>query len=266
MISKILIYVDELEHINDYRKVGVSTFLFALEGYCVGYKTYSLEEINKVDVSNKYILLNRVLDCNDIDSLRVILDTLKGIKGLVFEDVGVYELAKKLNFDGELILFQNHFGTNEHSVSFWLNKVDSVFLSNEITYDEIKHIVDSVNKSVCVHLYGHNQVMYSRRLLLKNWSEEFNIPYKNYNLIEDLGTHVKFRALENEYGTVMYSDKIYNGRKLLNCKNILYYYINTMLINHKAVMRFLSNFDLLDENSEDDGFLSRETIYKLKER
>lgn len=266
MISKILIYVDDIAHIADYRKVGVSTFLFALEGYCVGYRTYSLEEIKNVDVSNKYILLNRVLDCKDIDGLKKLFAAFKGIQGIVFEDIGVYHLAKKMDLDLELILFQNHFATNACSVSFWLDRVDSLFISNEITEKEIAFILQEAKKDVCVHLFGHNQVMYSRRLLLKNWSEEFQIPYKDSNVIEDRATHVRFRAVENSYGTVMYSDKIYNGKSLLKYNHIRYFYVNPMLIAHDVVMRFLNDFDSFDEEIEDTGFLEQETIYKLKER
>ena len=70
MISNILIYVDDINHIDDYRKAGVSAFLFALEGYSVGYNTYSLEEINNNKVSNKYVMINRVLDCESVDRLK----------------------------------------------------------------------------------------------------------------------------------------------------------------------------------------------------
>ncbi len=266
MISKILIYVSAIENIDDYRKAGVSAFLFGLDGYCVGYNTYSLDTIKKVNVSNKYILLNRVIDCKDIDKLKNVLTQLDGIKGIVFEDIGVYEVAKKMNLGLELILFQNHFATNKDSVSFWLERVDSVFLSNEITYEELKKIVDSVSKKVCVHLYGYNQVMYSRRLLLTNWSLEFNIPYKDKNIIEDKGTHIKFRVMENEYGTVMYSENIFNGVKYLKDLDVLYYYVNTMLIDHEKIMKFLNGLNDSLSEGEDIGFLEKETIYKLKER
>lgn len=265
MISNILIYVDDINHIDDYRKAGVSAFLFGLEGFCVGYNTYSLEEISKVDVSNRYILLNRVLDCKDIDKFKELLPSIKDIKGLVFEDIGVYNLVKDMNLGMELILFQNHFGTNTKSVNFWLDRVDSMFISNEITKEEISTIVEGVSKSVVLHLFGYNQVMYSRRLLLTNWSEQFDIPNKNTNVIVDRATKVKFRAIENEYGTVMYSDKIFNGNELLGLNNVKYYYVNTMLISHNEVMDFLTNTDHISDN-EDNGFLDRETIYKLKER
>lgn len=266
MISKILINVVDIKYIDDYRKVGVSAFLFALEGYSVGYNTYSLEEINKMDVSNKYIIINRLLDCNDVDNLREVLKDVKDVKGIVYEDIAVYQLIKELKIDVEMIFFQNHLGTNSRSVNFWLDRVDSIFLSNEITSDEIKNILKSVKREACVHLYGHNQVMYSRRLLLSNWSQEFNIPFVDKNIIEDKATHVRFRAMENNYGTVMYSDNIFNGRELLGLDNIKYYYVNPMLIDHDLVMDFLNNLEGHTDESEDNGFLNRETIYKLKER
>ena len=63
----------------------------------------------------------------------------------------------------------------------------------------------------------------------------------------------------------MYSDKIFNGKKLIDLNNIKYFYVNTTMINHKELMDFLTtNRDIND--SEDEGFLDRETIYKLKER
>ncbi len=265
MISNILIYVDDINRIDDYRKAGVSAFLFALEGFCVGYKTYSLEEISKVEVSNKYIILNRVLDCKDIDRLKELLPSIKDIKGLIFEDIGVYNLVKDMNLGMELILFQNHFGTNARSVNFWLDRVDSMFISNEITKEEVCTILDNVSKDVVLHLFGYNQVMYSRRLLLTNWSDQFEIPNKNTNVIVDRATKVKFRVIENEYGTVMYSDKIFNGKELLGLKNVKYYYVNTMLVDHSVVMDFLTNSGH-SSDEEDNGFLDRETIYKLKER
>ncbi len=265
MISKVLISVDDTNYIEDYRKVGISTFLFPLKGYCVGYNTYSLDDILKIEVSNKYILINRVLDCDSVDKLKKLLKDLKGIKGIVFEDIAFYMIVKELGLNVEMILFQNHFQTNSQSVNFWLDRVDSLMLSNEMTKDELCKIVNDVKRKVCVHLYGYNQVMYSRRLLLSNWSEEFQIPYKNSNVIIDRATKVKFNAIENEFGTVMYSGNIFNGRELLGMDNVLYYYVNPMLIKHEIVMDFLTDMENHSDVMEDNGFLEKETIYKLKE-
>ena len=169
------------------------------------------------------------------------------------------------DFEGEKILFQNHFGTNKDSINFWLDRVDSVFVSNEITYDEIDYICKNVKKDVVLHLYGYNQVMYSRRLLLSNWSERFNIEKKSTNVISDISSGIKFRAMENEYGTVMYSQNVFNGSRLLGLDNVKYYYVNTTMVDHNVIMDFLTNKEHSSED-EDNGFLDRETIYKLKGR
>lgn len=262
-MSNILIYVDKLDYISDYGKAGVSAFLFGLSNYCVGYNTYDLDSIKNIEVSNKYLLINRVLDCESIDGLKELLKDIGDIKGIVFEDIGVLNVINDLGLNVEKILFQNHFGTNKDSINFWLDRVDSVFVSNEITYDEIKYITENIKGDVVLHLYGYNQVMYSRRLLLSNWSDKFNIEYKDNNVISDIQSGIKFRALENEYGTVMYSENIFNGKRLLDLSNVKYYYVNTTLVDHDVVMDFLTNNDHTS-SSEDEGFLDRETIYKLK--
>ena len=264
-MSNILIYVDKLEYISDYRKAGVSAFLFGLSDYCVGYNTYDLDSIINCEVSNKYLLINRVIDCDGIDKLKEILRNIQGIKGIVFEDIGVLNVINELNLDVEKMLFQNHFGTNKDSINFWLDRVDSVFVSNEITYEEIDYICKNVNKGLVLHLYGYNQVMYSRRLLLSNWSDKFNIEKKYTNVISDKATGIKFRVMENEYGTVMYSENIFNGSRLLGLDNVKYYYVNTTMVDHDVIMDFLCNKEHCSD-LEDNGFLDKETIYKLKGR
>ena len=261
-----MIVLDNLDYLDDYRKVGITTFLLPLKGFCVGYKDYSLEEINKIEVSNKYILMNRVLDCDGIDEFKKIIKKIKNIKGLVFEDVGIYQSVKKLELDLEMILFQNHFNCNVESINFWLDRVDSVVISNELTLEEIAFITENAKKGVVLHLYGYNQVMYSRRKLLTNFYKEFNLAKVSQNVIEDQSTNIKFRVYENEYGTVMYSDKVFNGRRLLSLGNVKFYYVNTTLVNHRMLMAFLTKTNKQLADSEDEGFLDKETIYKLKER
>ena len=198
--------------------------------------------------------------CNNMNNQNSLLETTLNTR-----DLGIYQSVKKMGLDLELILFQNHFNCNKESINFWLDRVDSVVVSNELTFNELKYITDNSKKEVVLHLYGYNQVMYSRRKLLTNFSEEFNLINKSKNIIEDKATHIKFRVFENDYGTVMYSDKIFNGKRLIDLNNIKYFYVNTTMIDHKELMDFLRTNRNMNDN-EDEGFLDRETIYKLKER
>ena len=63
MQNKFLVSINNLDDIEIYKKVGVTTFLFPLEGYAVGYPSiFSVFDINKIKEENKYVLINRILD------------------------------------------------------------------------------------------------------------------------------------------------------------------------------------------------------------
>lgn len=264
MENKFLVNIRKIEEIEEYKKVGVTTFLFPLASFCVGYESeFSLKEIENNGEENKYLLINRVLDCAAVDSLYKILKCFKNIKGIVFEDIAVYNIAKKLNLNVELIYFPNHFNTNVSTVNFFLNRVDSVFIANELTKEEIKYITEKASKKVVLQVFGHNQVMYSRRKLLTNFSQEFEIPLHNPNTLIERVSKIRFKAIENEYGTVLYSGKIFNGLELLNLSNAKYFYINTTFISLEDIINTIK--EVKTELNTDNGFLEKETIYKLKE-
>ena len=67
MKSNILIYVDNIEHISDYRKAGISAFLFALKDYSIGYNTYTLEEVYKNIREFTFYICEYYIQYNTID-------------------------------------------------------------------------------------------------------------------------------------------------------------------------------------------------------
>ena len=261
MKNKFLISINNIEDIDVYKKVGVTTFLFPLEDYCVGYPSeFNIETINKIENITKYVLINRILDCEDIDNLNKILPKLK-IDGLVFEDIGVFNLAKKLNLNWDLIHFPNHFNTNYESINAFLDKgLTSVVVSNELTKNEIKEITGKSIKPVIVHVFGYNASMYSRRLLLDNYANYYNIKKSNPLVISETVSGYKFLVYENKYGTVLYDYQIFNGTDLLDLDNILYFFINTSFIARDIVIKFLNK----EYKDTYKGFLDRETIFKLR--
>ena len=264
MENKFLVNIRKIEEIEEYKKVGITTFLFPLNSFCVGYDgEFSLKEIEDIIEANKYLLINRVLDCEAVDSLYKILRDVKNIKGIIFEDIAVYNITKKLNLNVELIYFPNHFNTNVSTVNFFLERVDSVFIANELTKDEINYITEKANKEVVVQVFGYNQTMYSRRKLLTNFSREFLLPLHNPNTLIEKVSKISFKAIENEYGTVLYSGKIFDGLELLTLSNVKYFYINTTFISLEDVINTIKK--VKTELNPDKGFLEKETIYKLKE-
>ena len=155
-LSKVLININSLGDLEDYKKIGITNFLFALKDYSIGYAEFNLEDIP----TDSYILINRVLDTKGIDGIKSIKDKLLNYKGIIFEDLGVYNIFKDENI--ELIWAQAHFGTNTESINFWLGKYNEL----EDVHDAVLDETHTKNK-----FYAHET---------SNGTAVFNNEYFNY--------------------------------------------------------------------------------------
>ena len=256
MKNNILFTVTNLDLIDKLKGLGINKFVYPLSFFCVGIpKTY---EIKDVQEENSYLYINRILNCEDIDKLSIILHNLpKNIKGVIFDDIGIIEVVKDL--DIEKILYNSHFCTNYASINEYFNYVDEVIVSTDITEEEIDEIISKTNKKVSLFAFGLISSMYSRRTLLSNYATQFNLDKK---LEKDLGIQdKKFISIENEFGTVLYHYPYFNGQRLIN-KDVKYLFYHPILLNDKDVLKVANN-DFSDILT-DEGFLDTKTIYKVK--
>lgn len=256
--NKLLIRINELGEINEYKKLGISNFLFPLEEFSIGYQTFSLDELKKLN-DNVYLLVNRVLDNRSIDDFKEIIPKLDFVRGIIFEDIGIYNLLKDTSIP--LIWNQNHFAVNHQSINIWLSKVSSAVVSNELEISELKNVLEKINKPIILPILGLNMAMYSRRSLLSFFNE--------YNHLKDLkrailrtNNNKEFLAIENEYGTVLFYNKYYNLFDVLDSLNddkILFYYIDPNNLKHQDIENFLKGKKI----EFDNGFLENKTIYRI---
>ena len=239
------------------------TFLFPLEGFSVGYPTtFKLDEIT---CRNAYLFINRILDHNSILLLEEILANLpSNIKGIMFDDLGVLYLLKKMKKKLETILFLNHFNCNYLSIQSFLDEVDSVVISTDITRKETEEILKKTKSRCIVYGFGYISIMYSRRLLITNYNHHFKLNASRKNIItNDLGKN--FRIIENEYGTVIYTGEAYNG--LRKYKNTMKgYLINTLFFTDEEVIKILRQDSKLDELYPYRYLSEEETVVRVKER
>ena len=259
MKNKLIINIKEIDEIEYYKEKGIYNYLVPLKDFCVGYDTIDVNNINKIDV-NYYLLVNRIMTFKDLEKLRSILNNinLKYLKGVFFEDLGVLEIIKDL--DLEKIYFPNHFATNYLSINGFLDKgIDSVVVSNEITKEEVEIILDNVSENVVIPVLGYNQIMYSRRNLITNYNKEYNLNTSLNNKITEQITKKQLPILEQEYGTVIFDENIYNNLELLiNTKNVKFYLINSTFLTKEDIISYLNSNSL-----NNNGFLTRKTIYKI---
>ena len=256
MKSKVLFTVTNLNIIDKLKKLGIDKFVYPFSFFCVGVlNTYELSDIKE---ENSYLLINRVLDTKDIESLKDILHHLpSNIKGIIFEDLGLIKVMEDLAI--EKILFAPHITTNYMSINSYLRYVDTLIVSYDITEEEMDEIIKKANKEVSFFAFGPTSSMYSRRTLLTSHSKHFNIDYKNV-----LNVNVNnndFIAVENAYGTVLYHMPYYNGLGLLN-KKAKYYFYFPLFLSDEDIINLVNN-DLSNIDTT-KGFLDTKTIYKIK--
>lgn len=250
----ILITINNINDIEKLKELGITKYVFPLKNFCVGIpNTFLVSEIP----CDGYIFINRILDNESIDELKEIVKKLpKNIKGIIFDDLGIYEIIKSINI--EKILYLSHFNCNSKSINIYLEYVDSVIISTDITLEEIKEIINNVNKKIGLFTFGYVGVMYSRRLLIDNYTKFHNLSYQNPVVIKN--TDKEFIVYENEFGTYFYHKNIFEGRELFDL-DANHYFINSTFLELDDIIKFLNNEKI---PNSDKGFLYTETIYKLK--
>ena len=256
MKSKYLVVPNHknLKSSNDY------CLLFPLKDFCVGFlNEFSIEEIP----DESYIYVNRLLDTKSILKLKEILQA-KPLKGIVFEDLGILQIILDNQLMLETIFYPTHAITSTNTLNAYLDYAKSVGISLDVTKEETKKMLDLAKENVSYYLYGPLPYMYSRRSLLTNYEKNFSLKESKEKILEDEITHKKFRAVENEYGTVLFDEKPYDGRTFLNHPKINHFIINTDAnekpVSEKWLKDFLEGKEL--ENMT-DGFLNQKTIYIL---
>lgn len=259
--EKILINIENLNDLEEYKKIGINNFLFAVDYFSIGYKSFKLEEIKDLNC-NKYLLINRIFNNDDVEKFKLLIDDLKYFDGIIFEDISIYNILKKSGIN--LIWNQTHFATNYSSIDYWLDNVYSAVISNELTKEEVVNILNNVSKPLVLNVFGKNMIMYSRRTLLSNFNRHFSLDNKDIILREGI-TNNDFELFEDEFGTVLFSEyfSIIDYLKYFNDNKILYYLIYPKGISFDKLKNII---ELKDNTNYSDGFMNKKTIYKLGDK
>ena len=247
-----LVTVTNMSVLDDLRKYTDIRLVYPLKSFCVGYELeFDIEQIDD------FVLVNRILDDNDLDLLEDILKN-SNIKGIVFDDLGIIDVVKSMDITKILLL--DHLATNTVSINYYLEYVDSVVVSNDLTETEIRDIVENSKKALVVNVFGLKTLMYSRRLLLTNYHKYHNLENES-NIVASIDDKY-FRIVENEYGTKFYANSYYNALRLLDLDNVLYFWYDPIFLDSEIVLNVVLNGDL-GGILNDPLFLDKATVYKV---
>ena len=198
----------------------------SVDGVIVGNSFSSCYHLSNEDIrlinnycknNNKkvYIVMDNFISEDEKLNLYEYFDFIEtlDVDGIYFHDLGVYDasitygLTSKLIYDGKSVL------CNSLDTAFMLKQgIDSVMISRELTFNEIKEIVNNNPNAVDVQIFGHLRMSYSKRKFLKNYFKEIHKDYDYLNkellfLIEEKRDY-KLPIVEDKNGTYIYTDYI----------------------------------------------------------
>ena len=252
------------------------------DGIIIGVKDLSInvnlyltvDEINNLNIDKEiFVALNKNMHNNDLEALEATMKSLKNINGILYYDAAVVAIYNEINPIYDLVWSQEHMTTSSVTCNYWEEKgAKSVYLSGDITLEEILNIRNSTDMKLIVPIFGYLPMFVSKRHLVKNYLECFNI--KDNSKIYYLEKNdQKYPILDNDL-TSVYSANILSSIdafKTLEENNIDYVTFNSFNINDsdfKEVLKIYSgkSSKKVEEifSNLDTGFLYKETYYRVK--
>ena len=267
-----------------------NSFIIGLKDFSINYQEYTLEEIKKLkeDYPNieLFISMNKNIfnsDLKDLEDKLIELNNLD-IKGVLFYDLSILSVVKKRKLSLPLVWAQEHMTTNYNTCNYYYdNNCEYVYLSNEITVDEIKEIKEKSKIKLISFFFGYPDVSFSKRKLLTNYFLYNNLDKEKDWYIISSDEDNKYFIKESRLGTRILYGNVMNGIKPFNdlLDTVDYALLNEEMMNHDIFIKVLSIFKELNDNiisldeantkieelvnSTDTVFYYKKTIYKVKD-
>lgn len=293
---KILVAPNNLDNIDDFRKS---------DGFIIGIKNFSylipceidineikdaVESIKKIN-KKIFVSLNRLMYNKDIPLIEEYLLVIEklNVDGILYDDLSILSLSKKLSLKTPLVWFGIHSFTNQYTSLYWYKKgVSYGVLSTEITLDHILEICSNTKLKTIMYGFGYLPMFVSGRKLLTSYFKYTKKDKKNdvYHMYEEVRKK-DYPTYETNDGTVILSSDILNMIEELPSvsESLDYLLLNSLNIDDNSFFNVynyyvdaidnLNNSDKLKEIKDnvskslnvptDRGFLYKETVYRVKE-
>ena len=274
-----------LEYLN-----YTNSFIIGLKDFSINYQEYTISEIKKLKEDypsiELFVSINKNIFNSDLLLLEEYLEELSkiDIEGVLFYDLSILSIVNRKKLNINLVWAQEHMTTNYNTCNYYYNKgCKYVYLSSEITVDEIKEIKEKSKIELISFFFGYPDVSFSKRKLLTNYFlyNKLNKDKDWYTISSD--EENKYFIKESSLGTRILYGKVMNGIKpFCELKDIISYgVLNEELMDHDIFIKALAVFkELNDEritmeeankriitlvNSVDTVFYYKKTIYKVKD-
>ncbi|MFA5603116.1 MAG: U32 family peptidase [Bacilli bacterium] len=293
-MTKLLVIPNDINNIDNLINNG-DGFILGIDRMNQFFSHGSFSDLKSIiiDLKNKdkeiFISMNKIMhnkDLKELEELLIELDKLK-VNGILYGDLGVVSIWKRLGLKVSLVWDQTHIVTNYHTCNYWFKK--SIKLGNiagEVTMDEIIDIKNNTDMKLMAQVFGFLPIFSSVRKLISNYFDYLDKDKKDTNyFLYDKERKLNYPIKEIN-GTSIYSGNILNGinevSKLIDNK-IDYVIVNGVNLNDDVFNYVADSFyKVKTDNSlnvnklyedinnklpfpNDRGFFYKQTIYKVRE-
>ncbi|MBP3634988.1 MAG: U32 family peptidase [Bacilli bacterium] len=297
-MNNIIISFPDVKNFKFFMENNVDGFLVGIKGFSENFN-YLLKqsELNKIckilKEKNKkiYIMLNKVYFNHEMDGLKLLLYKISKLEvnAVIFSDMAVFNIVKENKLDINII-WSSKLVTNFRTINFLEKRGLNGFLcSSEITIDEFINIAKNTNSNCFIKLFGYTKMATSSRKLISNYFDYTNIKKdsKKKYYMKDKINNEYYPIIESD-NTNFFSSKILNGileyKRLINenidftillddyliPENTFYNVIEAFvaLKNYPTDDDFAGKLKMVVDsnnfNNTDNGFLNKNTIFKVK--
>lgn len=281
---KLVVVPNDVNNIEEYKKIGANAFIFGLKGFSSGYSlNLEVEEIKAIIEKNQdveiFVAANKNIFNSELLDLKqklIELDSTK-VKGVLFYDLAVLNIKIENNLSLDLVWNQTHMVTNYNTCNYYYNKgVKYGLLSGEITLEEINEIKSKTQMTLFATVMGYPIMSFSRRTLLNNYFLSNN-KKKDKNIYTITNNNEDYIIEEEDSGNAIFYGKVLNGSNVLNSINVDYAVLNEFNIDKEVFKKVLSLYKRIIEEKDNNkikevdrilgeyrGFFYQKTIYKVK--
>ena len=284
----------DVESIHVLSENGADIFIIGNEQYANrlvhSFSTVDISEANDLIKSlNKeiYINLNLIIHNKDLEDIEEFLNFINelNVDGIIFGDLAVYQLAKKINLTDKLIYSPETLNTNYYDPVFWGNKgILGLTISKEITLEDISIIAKNSDIEISLIGHGHLNMFHSRRPLIENFFKYTNSEYEEYyenrnlRLVEEIRDE-SYPIFQDSHGTHIFREKSLESFYEVNDLNkmLQVFIIDGIFKDTDYLVEILKNYKSLLSSSDyevkakamsksyekdhDSGFLYKKTVY-----
>lgn len=269
---------------------NAKAFLFGLKGFSTLEEEISLDELSSFADKNIFLSVDKNMFNSDLKDLEKILSSVDkySISGILFYDLSVLSICKRLGVKTPLIWNQNYLVTNYKTCNFYEKEgINGAVISSVITHDDIVSICNNTKFDIFVYGFGYQLMALSKRKLLSSYFDY--IQEKDDKDIHYMSEELdNYPTLESSVGTKIYTKDVLNSIRYINefkKAGVNYIILDSFMIDdsafdkvfkiyERAVYEDVSDEELISIEKEikelisnsSTMFLDKKTVFKVKRK